>query len=157
MPRTIADGEVRITFGPTVANIAAPTVAEAETGAVDITPFLRSLDTPLEGEAVDSSDLSSAFNKTSPGRFGGSMNGSMYRDDTTDTAWDTFPRNTTGYVIIRRFGGSDVLIAAADVVEVWPVRVITQSPTSLDSGNIQMFTVEFATIDEPDLDAVVAA
>ncbi len=157
MPRTIADGEIRVTFTTSVANTSSPTVSEAETSATDITPFMRSLDTPLEGEAVDASDLSTAFNVTAAGRFGGSVNAQMYRDDTTDTAWTLFPRNTTGYLIIRRFGGSDTAIVASDVVEVWPVRVITRSPATLDSGSIQMFSTEFATTAEPQIDVTVAA
>ena len=70
MPRTIADGEVLINFAPTVADPTAPTVAELTAGT-DITPFLSSIDTPLDGDAVDSSDLSSAFNKTVAGTYGG--------------------------------------------------------------------------------------
>ncbi len=156
MVRVISDGEVRMTFAPTVANINAPTVAEVETAGTDITPFLSSLDTPLDGEAVDSSDLSSAFNKNVAGTFGGGMTGVFYRDDTTDTAWTTFPRNTTGYVTVRRFGGSAVAMVATDSVEVWPVRVITRSPATMDRNNVQMFTVDFATTEEPALAATVA-
>jgi len=156
MPRVIADGEVSITFAPTVADTSAPTAADVTAGT-DITPWLSSLDTPLDGDSVDSSDLSSAFNKSVAGTYGGGATATFYRDDTTDTAWTTFPRNTTGYLIVRRFGGSDVAIAAADEVEVWAVRVITESPSTLDRNNVQMFTVDFATLEEPVLDATVAA
>jgi len=156
MVRVISDGEVRMTFAPAVAIITAPTVAEVETAGTDITPFLSSLDTPLDGEAVDSSDLASAFNKSVAGTFGGGMDGTFYRDDTTDTAWTTFVRNTTGFITIRRFGGSTVLMTIADVVEVWPVRVITRSPATMDRNNVQMFTVNYATTGEPELAAVVA-
>jgi hypothetical protein len=126
-------------------------------GSIDITPFLSSLDTPLDGDAVDSSDLSSAFNKTVAGKFGGNVNGSMYRDDTTDTAFDTFPRNTTGYMIIRRFGGSDVALTTGDEVDVWNLRVITRSDNTLDDNSVQAFAVNFAALDEPDIDVTVVA
>jgi hypothetical protein len=118
---------------------------------------LSSLDTPLDGDAVDSSDLSSAFNKTVAGKFGGSVNGSMYRDDTTDTAFDLFPRNTTGYLIVRRFGGSTVALGTGDAVDVWNLRVITRSDATLDDNSVQMFTTEFATLDEPNIDVTVVA
>ena len=124
-------------------------------GGTDITPFMRSIDTPLEGEAVDASDLSSAFNKTVAGRYGGSVNGSFYRDETTDTAWDLFPRDTTGFAVIRRFGGSDTAWTSGDKVEVWSLRVITRSPAPLDTGAVQMFNVNFATLDTPTLNATV--
>lgn len=157
MPRTIADGEIRVTWSDTVADPSSPAVGEVETGKFNVTPFLRSIDTPLEGEAVDASDLSTAFNVTAAGRYGGSITAQMYRDDATDTAWTTFVRNATGYITIRRFGGSTTAIVASDSVEVWPVRVITRSPATLDSGSIQMFSVEFATTSEPSIDVTVTA
>lgn len=156
MPRTIADGEVLINFSPTVSNTSAPTIAELGAG-VDVTPFLSSIDTPLDGDAVESSDLSSAFNKTVAGTFGGNISGDLYRDDTADTAWTTFDRNTEGYFVVRRFGGSSVAFAASDDVEVYHVRLITKSPNTLDRNNTQMFSIDAAVLDEPVLDAVVAA
>ncbi len=155
MSRTIADGEVLINFAPTVANTAAPTAVELAAGT-DVTPFLSTIDTPLDGDAVDSSDLASAFNKTVAGTYGGNISAEMYRDDTTDTAWTTFDRNVEGYFVIRRFGGSAVAFAVADVVEVYHVRIITKSPGTLDRNNVQMFSVDAAVLDEPVLTAVVA-
>jgi hypothetical protein len=155
MSRQIADGEVRIYWVPTIAVKTAPTVAEI-TGGTELTPFLSSLDTPLDGETADSSALSSAFNTSVPGTFGGGATGTFYRDDTTDTAYTTLPRLTSGHIVIRRFGGSTTAIAISDAVEVWEVTVITRSPTTLDRNNVQMFTVDFATIVEPVLNAVVA-
>jgi hypothetical protein len=155
MPRTIADGEVRVVFADTVANTSAPTAAEVGAGD-DITPWMSSLDTPLDGDSVDSSDLSSAFNKSVAGTYGGGASATLYRDDTADTAWGLFPRNVTGYIIIRRFGGSDVAIIATNDVEVWYVRVITESPATMDRNNVQTFDVDFAVLEEPVMDAVVA-
>ncbi len=153
MPRVIGNGEVRIVWATTVTP-SAPTAAEIGAGTV-ITPFVSSIDTPLDGDAPDASDLSSAFNKTVAGKFGGNVNATMYRDDTTDTAYDLFPRGTTGYLVIRRFGGSSAAIVATDEVEVWNLRVITRSDQTLDDGSVQMFTVNFAAIDEPSIDVAV--
>lgn len=155
MPRTIADGEVLINFAPTIANTSAPTVAELTAGT-DVTPFLSTIDTPLDGDAVDSSDLASAFNKTVAGTYGGNITAEMYRDDTTDTAWTTFDRNTEGYFVIRRFGGSGTAWAISDSAEVYYVRIITKSPTSLDRNSVQMFSIDAAVLEEPVLNAVVA-
>jgi hypothetical protein len=155
MARVIADGEVKINWVTTIANTSAPTTTEIGAGT-ELTPWLSSLSTPLEGDAVDASDLSSAFNKSVAGTYGGGATATLYRDDTSDDAYDLFPRNTTGYLVIRRFGGSDVAWASADEVEVWNLRVITRSPVDMDRNNVQMFTVDFATLDEPVLDATVA-
>lgn len=154
MPRTIADGEVLINFAPAVADTDAPTLTEITAGT-DVTPFLSTIDTPLDGDAVDSSDLSSAFNKTVAGTYGGNVSGEMYRDDTADTAWAAFDRNTEGYFIIRRFGGSGVAWANLDEAEVYHVRIISKSPSSLDRNSVQMFTIDAAVLDEPVLDAGV--
>lgn len=156
MPRTISNGEVRMGWAATVADPTAPTDAEVA-GATDITGFISSLDTPLDGDAVDSSDLSSAFNKTVAGKFGGNVNATMYRDDTADTAFTTFPRGTTGFLIIRRFGGSDVAMTTGDDVDVWNLRVITRSDNTLDDNTVQAFTVNFAALDEPEINVTVVA
>lgn len=155
MVRVIADGEVKVAFvSGGVTTKTAPTFAEVTSGT-DITSYLQSLDTPLDGESVDSSDLSSAFNKNVAGTYGGGASATMYRDDTTDTAWTTFPRNTTGDIVIRRFGGSTTAFATSDSVEVWPVRVITRSPATMDRNSVQSFSVDFATTEEPALIATV--
>lgn len=157
MARTIADGVVRISWVQTISSLSAPTTTELNAGTV-ISSELQSLDTPLDGEAVPSPDLSSAFRKTVAGTFGGEATGEFYRnDDGVDAAWALFSRNDTGYIVIRRFGGSDTAWTAADDVEVWPTRVITKSPAQMSAdGSVQMFTVNFATLDEPTLNAVVA-
>lgn len=161
MARRIYDGEIRVYWVPglaTITNLSAPTVASITTTGEDVTPFLASLDTPLEGEAAPSPDLSSAFDKTVAGTFGGNVTAEMYREDLAadDLAWPLFIRNATGYLVIRRFGGSTVAIAVADEVEVWPVRVITRSPAAAERGAVQTFNVSFAALDDPVLDAVVA-
>lgn len=155
MPRLIADGEVKFSFVETIADLDAPTVVEVDAGT-DVTEWFRSLDTPLDGNAVDAPNLSTAFRVTVAGKFGGNVSGEAYRDDTSDDAWALFPRNTTGFFVIRRFGGSDVAYAVADEVEVWPIRVITRSPATLDDEAVQMFTVDCAVLDEPVMDAVLA-
>lgn len=158
MARIIADGEVRIHWVPgaaAITNPAAPTVAELATGQ-DVTPFFSSMDTPLDGEATPAADLSSAFNKTVAGTFGGNIAVDAYRESVTDTAWGLWPRGTEGFFVIRRFGGSGVAIAAADEVEVYLVRVVTRSPATLDRGSVQMFNIAAAVQEEPELEAVVA-
>ena len=156
MARLISNGEVRVGWATAVVDPDNPTNAEVS-GSTDITGFLSTLDTPLDGDAVDSSDLSSAFNKTVAGKFGGTVSGSMYRDDTADTAFDLFPRNTTGFIIVRRFGGSTVALTTGDDVDVWNLRVITRSDASLDDNSVQAFTVTYAALDEPSIDVTVVA
>lgn len=159
MARIIADGEVRIEWVPGVDGIGdatAPTEAELATGE-NVTPFFSSMDTPLDGEATPAADLSSAFNKTVAGTFGGNVSVESYRESDSDEAWGLWPRTTEGWFVIRRFGGSDTAIASADEVETYLIRVVTRSPATLDRGSVQMFTIEAAVQEEPELEAVVAA
>lgn len=158
MPRLIHDGEVRVTFAPTIADPNAPTVAEVETGATVMTPFIQTLDTPLDGDTVDASDLSSAYNVTAPGTFGGNpVTGTFHKDSVpaNDTAYTTLPRLTTGFFVIRRFGGSGVAIAISDPVEVWPINVITRNPSAMNRNTLQTFTLEAAVSSPPSLDVAV--
>lgn len=159
MARRIYDGEIKVQWVPGldgIADVTAPELVEINSGQ-DVTEFLQSLDTPLEGEAVPSMDLSSAYRKTVAGPFGGEITSTMYREDdpADDLAFPLFERNTTGYFVIRRFGGSMVPFEDGDVVEVWPVRVITRSPVAAESAAVQAFTVNFAGLDDPQINVVV--
>ena len=158
MSRIIADGEVRIEWVPGPTGIAvqnAPTVAEMATGQ-DVTVFFATMDTPFDGEAVPAADLSSGYNTTVAGTFGGNISVDSYRESVTDTAWGLWPRATEGFFVIRRFGGSASPIILADVVEVYFVRVVSRSPATLDRGSVQMFGIEAAVQIEPSLAAVIA-
>ena len=156
MARVIPDGEVHISEVATIADPSAPSQAELLAGT-DITPFIASIDTPLEGNRVPSGDLASAFRKTSPGKFGGDITMDIHRGTVAadDTAYDLFPRDTQTHIVLRRFGGSTVAFATSDIVEVWPVRVVTRSPHSLEEEALQMVTVDMAATDEPDIDVTV--
>jgi hypothetical protein len=160
MARLIADGEIRAVWVPGEAGIADPTApsAAAISAGTNMTPELASLDTPLDGEATAAADLSSGFNKTVAGTYGAEVTIEGYRDDTNDILYPLFPRGTRGFIVVRRFGGSDVAIAAADVVDVFgPLRVVSRSNTTLDRGSVQMFTTQFAVGAEPTEDVAVVA
>lgn len=90
----------------------------------------------------------------------------MYRDDTTDTAWETLPRSTKGYFVISRFGGKGSPTAtpasalhqpiAADKVEVWPVLIVARAAANLTNNTAQTFTVQAAVYQTPNESAVVS-
>ena len=156
MARTIPDGEILVLEVATISDTTAPTQAELLAGT-DITPYTQSIDTPQEGNRVNSSDLSSAFRKTSPGKFGGDLTIEIHRGTLAgdDTAYDLFVRDTTTHIVVRRFGGSGVAAATSDVVEVYPVRVVSRSPHAAEEEALQMVSVDMATTGEPDIDVTV--
>lgn len=159
MARITPDGVVKVHFVATIADPAAPTTTEISAGT-ELTPFLTAagIDTPMEGQEVDSSNLSTAFDLSVPGTFGGSVTGEFFRDDTADDAWDALPRLTTGNLVIGRFGGSGTngALTSGDNCEVWPVRVSSRSPLRIARNDVMRFNVNFATTSEPTLVATIA-
>lgn len=161
MARFIPDGVLKITLAPAVADMTAPTLAEVTAGD-DATGFLRALSTPLEGSVVDISDVSSRFNKTTAGTYGGQeATMEFYRDDeqTNDTIWNLLARGTTIFAIIARRGGSGVdgAIDTGDYVDVWKLEVITRNPADYSRNEPTGFVVSCAVPEEPQEDVTVAA
>lgn len=161
MARFIPDGVLKLTLAPAVSDMTAPTLAEVNAGD-DATGFLRAMSTPLEGSTVDVSDVSSKYNKTASGTYGGQeVTMEFYRDDdqTNDTIWNLLPRGTTIYAIIARRGGSgtDDAIDTGDYVDVWKLEVITRNPADYARNEPTGFMVSFAVPEEPQEDVTVAA
>lgn len=161
MAKYIYDGVIKVSYVPTIADTAAPTITEIGAG-VDLTPFLLGLDPAFEGSTVDAATAESKFNKTVAGTYGGQpLNASFTRDNeqANDTAWSTLPRTTSGYFVIAMRGGSgtDGAIAATDYVDVWPIEVITRKPSAYSRNGLASFEVSSAVTDTPDEDVTVAA
>lgn len=157
MARLIPNERTWLGFVPTVEDIDAPTVAEIG-DAVNLTPFLISLNASSRGNTVPTPSLDTLFETSIPGTVQASLDADFYRDDENDLAWNTLPRATTGYFIISRFGGSgdDREPEAADEVEVWPVAVVSRTMANSGSGAVLTFTVSCSVPKEPNENAVVA-
>lgn len=133
--------------------IAAPTAAEIAS-ATELTDFVISLTAAASGNVVPTPRLKSLFETSIPGTSTANFTAEMYRDDTTDTAWTTLPRDTAGVFYVSRFIGG--LPDAADVVEVWPVRVSSRAAGAMSSNTAQTFSLTCSVPKEPKEDAVVA-
>lgn len=159
MARRQFTGEGRLWFVPTIANTSAPTTSEINAGT-DLTPFLRrdGLTRPEEGNTIDTADASSRFNKNAPGTYGGDpVELRLYRDSVagSDTAFNALPRDTTGYIVVRDFGGSSTAIASTNKVQVWQGTVISRSRDPIGDNEAQRFTVRFSAEAAP-VDGTVA-
>lgn len=148
---------------PTIADKTAPTLVEIAAGT-DLTPFLRSIDTPLEGNTVDAATGESAYNSTVAGTYGGQpVTGEFTRDDdptgADDTAWNTLPFRTQGYFVVARRGGSGVggALAAGDAVDVFPIDVSSRTPAAYGRNELSRFMINAAVPTPPEFDAIVAA
>lgn len=156
MARYIGAGNTELHFVVTITTTSAPTAAEINAG-VDLTSFLRTASTPLDGSVVDIADMSSRFNKTTVGSYGGqTMTIELYRDNATDTAWTTLPRDTTGYAVYAREGFATAGTAVSgDKVDVWPITVISRNMADIGRDDPSMFVAECGVPDTPDEDVAV--
>ena len=160
MARIIGAGVLELFYVATVSNPQAPTSTELNAGT-DLTGFLTDggISTPFDGSIVDASDMSSKFNKTAPGTYGGQpLTLELYRDDSADTAWSTLTRGTSGYIAIARFGlATKGTWAVGDKVDLWPITVVTRNPADVVRNEMQRFTVECAVTAVPLEDYTLAA
>lgn len=144
MARLIPNENTQVHFVATIADSdLEPTVAEI-TGGTDLTGFITTLDASSTGNEVPTPTFASLFETSISGTVSASFSAEFYRDDTTDTAWDTLPRGTNGYFVIARFGysGTAGAPAAGDEVEVWPIRITSRSAMSLTNNEVQRFGIQ---------------
>lgn len=158
MSRIIPNENSWIGFATTVASISAPTAANI-TAAINLTPFVISINASSRGNTVPTPSFDSLFETSIAGTVQATFDADFYRDDTTDTAWETLPRATEGFFIISRFGGTgtDHKPIATDVVEVWPVLIVSRTMANMSNNTVETFTASASVPVEPVEDAVVAA
>lgn len=161
MPRIGSTGNIQVHYAPTVADITAPTLAEIA-GGVDLTPWLLrdGLSRPKDGNTIDVAGADNLYNATDAGTYGGQpWRLSFFRDsdEADDTAWDTLPRGTRGFLIIVPFEGSDATLVGGERGECAPIIVISRSERDIEQDGAYRFDVTCAIPSEPADDAVVAA
>lgn len=133
------DGRTRVYSVPSIANIAAPTVAELNAGtdlSALITPDGLIGFEPDTGD-VDNSKLNSTFDTKTPGRA--SFSGTMLRlckQTGTDSVYNTMVYGYVTNIVIRRDLAASTAWAASQAVETYPsgcgeVRNLAPEPNSL--------------------------
>lgn len=131
-----------------------PHVADIN-NAIELTHYLMSLNFSSAGNVVPTPALDSLFESSIIGTSTATATADFYKDDEVDLAWDTLPRKAAGYVYISRFGGKPNV--AGDVVEVWPVQVVSRAMANMANNTVETFTATFSVPVEPVEDAVVVA
>ena len=153
MARYIGAGNTEVFYVATLTTPSAPTAAQINAGT-DLTGFLTDggASTPLDGSTVDIADMSSRFNKTQAGTFGGqTLTAEFFRDTSADTAYTTLPRDTVGYLVFSREGFATAGTAASgDKVDVWPITVISRNMADIARNEAAKFVAECAVTDVPD-------
>ena len=163
MARLIPNESTWIGFASTIANATTtliPTTGNISAGTcIDLTSFVVSLNATSQGNTVPTPNFDSLFETSTPGTVTAQFTADFYRDDATDTAWTTLPRQTEGYFIVSRFGGTGTggLPVATNKVEVWPVTITSRTMQNMTSNQVLMFSVTCAVTKEPNENATVAA
>lgn len=159
MARIIPNENTWVGFATTVASATlVPSTAEI-TGATDLTGLTMSINASSRGNQVPTPSFDSLFETSIAGTSQATFDADFYRDDTTDTAWTTLARGSAGYFIISRFGGSGTnnKPTTGDVVEVWPVEIISRTMANMANNTVLSFTVSCAVNVEPNENATVTA
>lgn len=157
MARQVSEGKTNVYWATTVANKAAPTVAEI-TAATAIVGFTAKdgLEVNINGNKVDSSTLAETFDAQVPGSWGADVKLKMFRDNTADTAWNLSVYGTNGFLIVDRFRASGTLPSAGHKVEVYPAAMLQPAPGNTAANEVMTFTLEIAVTSQPNLSATVA-
>ncbi len=159
MADIIADGRTRAAWVTTIANIAAPTVAELNAGILlqnTLTPAgLKGLQP--ETAKVDASSLASTITLQRNGRAG--IDGAMLefkKQDGTDTIYDTLLFQVTGYLVVR----TSILEATAwtigQKVRVYPMECGEVVHVDIEENTLERYQVPLTLTAKWNLRATVA-
>lgn len=161
MTRYVPEGTMEVWYVATVADPLAPESTELAAG-VDLTKFcVGDLNLPFEGQTADSADLSSRFNKTVEGDFGGAAGSNTFhkeKESADDTAWSTLPRGTAGYLAVAFRGlATPGTWAIGDSVDLWPIQILSRAMAQQARNTSTRFAVNIAIPDVPTEDFELVA
>jgi len=159
MSDLVSDGNVRVSFCSTIANIHAPTTTELNAGTAlesYITP--NGLNDKATTASVDTSALSSTFGTATAGRrsFDISIEFKRQTPAANDVAYNLLPYKTSGYLVIRRTLPVATAYASTQTVEVYPVITGEPELSQPAANEVQKFTSNFFLTSDPDTRAVIA-
>ncbi|HEY9523702.1 MAG TPA: hypothetical protein VIR33_10715 [Thermopolyspora sp.] len=160
MSDLLGDGNVKVSFVLTIADVSNPTVAELNAG-VDLQTLItkEGLDITADQSAVDNTALASRDETEDAGTVKYSIELTVKRQEAEadDVGWTTLTDRQLGYLAVRRDQAHENNYAADDPVEVYPVRCgrPRMDPPALNAA--QTFKVKLFNHTRADTDATVAA
>lgn len=160
MADVFSDGNTRVAFVPTIANIAAPTTTELNAGT--LLQGTMTADGLVGFEAktaeVDTTALASTFDTKSLGRdsFSGTMLRLKKQTYGSDTIFTTLTRGTAGYVVVRRGVVETTAWTSTQAVEVYPIICGQVGYLPPAANSIQKYEIPTPITSAPNLRAAVA-
>lgn len=161
----LADGNVKLAFVPTIADVSAPKVATELTaaGALDISCLVTAANYALgngEDASIDEQALCSTNSSTLPGRtsYSASMQFFRYTTAAEDKAWDLFAtKNIPGYLVQRVGQPFEQPFAVGDELQVYQVVTGTPNLLSPEANTSIKFGMTFHVQERVDERAVAVA
>jgi len=163
MAKMLADGNVKATYVPTLADISAPLAAtELEAGtALDLECLITAdgLNISVDEAVVSLPALCETFDAESPGRAKYAIDLTFFRHVATadDKAWTTIKRSVSGYLVIRYGVAATTAYAASDKLLVFPVTFGERKPNPTTANGGVTFGSRAYVTSQPSLDAVAGA
>jgi len=157
MSDLFVDGNVKVSFVPTIANIHAPTTTELSAGTsleTYITP--TGLQRKATTASVDTSSVASTFTTTVPGRRSFTITVEFKRQTPTDVAYALLPFRTSGYLVIRTTLASSTAFATGQTVEVYPITTGEPELAPPAANEVAKFISTMMVTGDPDTRAVIA-
>jgi hypothetical protein len=159
MSDLISDGNTKVAFATSIANISAPTAAEL-TAATDWTSRLTpdGLKTDPSTADVDTSSLASTFTTNQPGRRSYTVELTFKRGSTPteDNPFTTLTYGATGFIVVRRGVSYATAFATGDKVEVYPVAAGEPQNIAPAANEVSKFMSPLKVTSDPATRATVA-
>lgn len=161
MADSLADGMTRVSFVPTIANIASPTTTELNAVGSLVLQWTITADGLMGFEAstaeVPTNALASTFNTKTIGRDDFSGTGLRLKKQTgTDTVYDTLVRGTSGFIVIRRDTLEATAYASSQKVEVYPITCGQAKFLAPEENSVRRYEVPTMITSAPNLRATIA-
>lgn len=156
MARFVYEGKTNVYWLTTIATTSTPSLTEIQAG-VDLTNFTAKdgVAVNINTNNVDSATIAEIFDAQVVGSYGADVQLTMFRDDGTDTAWNTCTYGSNGFLVIDRFNLSGADPGNGDKVEVWPAEMHVPSPENSGANTNVRFVEKFAITSQPYLSATV--
>lgn len=159
MADMLNDGNIKVTYVPAIANIAAPTTTELSSGT-DLECLITAggFQPTVNEEVVSVPKLCETITAEAPGRATHQIVLTMVRKDTSseDVGWTTMVRGTEGYLVVRYGAAYDTAYASGDEVQVFPGKAGERRPQAPEANSATQFQSQWYVSAQPDLDAVVS-
>lgn len=160
MTDMLNDGNIKLSFVPSIADISAPTVTELSAGTdLECLVTADGFQPTVNEEVVSVAKLCETSNSEAPGRATHQVTLTLVRqeEEADDIAWTTLKRGVTGFLAVRFGVDHSTEWADGDKAIVYPIKCGERRLQAPEANGATLFQVQMYVTAQPDMDAVVAA